>query len=259
MSERLVSSWSEDSVKWFPYSKNEYSTDEQGNNYSTVYFYWISESGDYYPVQRDDKKYEGGKLTDLSIYFWDSDSASFILTERELLIYDEAGNFIFYSFYQWTDSLGDYKFMENSRAEYTYNNDYTLEDLVIPSDEDIAGYFAHMLTSISEYGLNDSAQTIPVSRTSLYFNTLTVNPVQEVTLSDIRPYPNPARETITILSGISPEYRTIELVDMQGRTVLKKSLAEGNVISVKDVPEGIYFYRISGNNGITSGKLLIKK
>lgn len=65
-------------------------------------------------------------------------------------------------------------------------------------------------------------------------------------------YPNPARETITIQTSLSGE---ISILNTEGKIVLKASVDGNTSLSVKSLPAGLYFYKISDTTGIsTAGK-----
>lgn len=71
-------------------------------------------------------------------------------------------------------------------------------------------------------------------------------------------YPNPAGHKIVIESGLQGNY-TIQLIDQIGQKVLQVYTNRSNeVISVEDLPQGIYVVMISSGNGVMSRKLMVK-
>ena len=61
-----------------------------------------------------------------------------------------------------------------------------------------------------------------------------------------------------VLKGILQYHSlTFELIDIQGKIVLKKMIEDSNSINAANIPNGIYFYRLLQNgHTIHSGKLL---
>ena len=70
-------------------------------------------------------------------------------------------------------------------------------------------------------------------------------------------YPNPAKERIWINSQSSFPLK-IEIIDLNGQIVFTESIHNNNqLIILNENLQGLYIYRISDNNKITTGKLLI--
>lgn len=81
---------------------------------------------------------------------------------------------------------------------------------------------------------------------------------------DIKTYPNPARERLTILSGFTAsKHNEWSLFNQHGRLVLKEILQAGNGewdISLTGVPSGLYFWELrSEAQRIGVGKLVVIK
>ena len=86
--------------------------------------------------------------------------------------------------------------------------------------------------------------------------------IDDVDGGNVSIYPNPASNSTTItLNGVNGEV-TIAVVDMNGRTVMSQTLTcEGDCskkLEVKDLAQGAYFVRISGENVNTVRKLVVK-
>jgi len=68
--------------------------------------------------------------------------------------------------------------------------------------------------------------------------------------SQLRFYPNPFSDYVTIDLSIGSQIQTIELIDIFGRTVKSIDRFEGNSITIQrdNLPGGIYFFRIHSND-----------
>lgn len=77
------------------------------------------------------------------------------------------------------------------------------------------------------------------------------------TLVDVFPNPYSSATTFTINTA-SPENSTLTIYDLTGNAIIHKSFGnEGKIIVNKELPAGIYFYRISNSRGeVYSGKLV---
>lgn len=82
-------------------------------------------------------------------------------------------------------------------------------------------------------------------------------------LSEIRLYPNPAINQVNIsLNPASAEPGEIQLYDISGRTIMRKSMDPGSSLVSLDVSglgSGIYFIRISSSDGSVSKKVMINR
>ncbi len=83
--------------------------------------------------------------------------------------------------------------------------------------------------------------------------------IGEVADTDFRLYPNPAHEVVTI--ELNEELRMkneelLEVLDMQGRTVLTQKIKQSGTLDVSGLPRGVYFVRLDGSG--TVRKLIVR-
>lgn len=76
--------------------------------------------------------------------------------------------------------------------------------------------------------------------------------IKDLSLSLIELFPNPAKEQITILSGLDLQNASFELLDIQGRVIYSEKhtqLVQGQskTINIKELGSGIYFFKIKHN------------
>ena len=79
----------------------------------------------------------------------------------------------------------------------------------------------------------------------------TVGLSQYNTQNDYLFYPNPAKDQITIFSGLSNQQKfcTIKLLDALGKVVLEKKSNESNTqLLINELPNGVYFLEITNEN-----------
>ena len=80
--------------------------------------------------------------------------------------------------------------------------------------------------------------------------------IKESGSSPISVYPNPTTDRIQI-SGAHTSF-TFELLDQNGRVVLKGMLFPGESINVAELPKGLYMLRLSNETIVHSEKLIIR-
>jgi hypothetical protein len=137
---------------------------------------------------------------------------------------------------QWTDTYDD------------------VVDGVITLEDGGPGYFM-----VSPYFTGETG-------TYLLDMTITKSPSSAVKdngfTSQIRVYPNPAREHVTIdLDAFNGKMQKIELVDATGQQVISPVLSPSGKsveLSLNNLSEGIYFVRIYTDKGIATRKIIIK-
>ncbi len=71
-------------------------------------------------------------------------------------------------------------------------------------------------------------------------------------------YPNPAVDAIRI-KILDKEFEgTIEILDLEGKVVLKQAINQESLISVKALEKGMYIYSIRSHSEVYNGKFVKK-
>jgi len=84
-------------------------------------------------------------------------------------------------------------------------------------------------------------------------------PVELEYVSDIKIYPNPTNNTITIELPTCDNCQTKYIIyDLSGRKVLENKITNSkNIISVSELSAGTYFIKVIDSNKTTTQKLII--
>ena len=142
----------------------------------------------------------------------------------------------------------------NQRFEYFYGGDayYQAWDIIATSD---GGCLISALKY--DYTIQNQENDIIVLKYNIE-NLITDVPEHIIkNESNILVYPNPGNNQINIYSDISESQVLIYRND--GRLVFQKGLKSGlNIISLRDIPSGMYIYRIISNNEIIKQDKWIK-
>ncbi|MFA6261768.1 MAG: T9SS type A sorting domain-containing protein [Bacteroidia bacterium] len=74
-------------------------------------------------------------------------------------------------------------------------------------------------------------------------------------------YPNPANDQLFLQFQAAPEKVQIELTDVTGRIMEQRFVILGGLLSVdiREIPSGLYFCKVSGNDFSETHKVLIRK
>ena len=112
----------------------------------------------------------------------------------------------------------------------------------------------YTLTATTSFGCKATGVSI------VYVKNKPNNPIsiQIATMDDIKWYPNPAKETVTIETPIPVE---MEIYNLEGKTILKSNLkAEKNNVSLQDISKGVYYIGFRFDDKIVKiEKILIDK
>ena len=111
-----------------------------------------------------------------------------------------------------------------------------------------------------EIGLD---KTGTIVRGSYLLNTITGIASAEQSRESLKVYPNPATNQITFsVAGAKVEQANLIVTDALGKIVLEKNLSlqvskqSNTTINISELNEGIYFYRLVGENLNKSGKFI---
>ena len=126
-----------------------------------------------------------------------------------------------------------------------------------------------MLTNISASGLltvgnNETAASIKVKAVSDFNNavfdeaTISVTSttgISEMTDYGLRIYPNPTKGELKIENG-ELKIKNVEIVDISGKIIINYQLSTVNSIDISHLPPGIYFVKMTTENGVVTQKIV---
>jgi hypothetical protein len=223
--------------------KSYYTYDAKGNRTSIIYYYW-------------------GRIDE-----WDTNPPKWILFYKGEFTFDNLGYITL-----GIDSYWDYSTGWNidQKNEYTYDdkanlistNAYTLDQTSQYENffkyEYAYNLFGNM-TSYIYYLWNESTdQWIANSKGTNYYSEYNTTLVPVIPEREIKVYPNPASEYVLFdLPDIS-ESATVELYDIQGKMVLEQRLSHNKQISVSNLGEGMYLYRLNDRGNTYKGKIFVE-
>ncbi len=196
-----------------------------------------------------------GSLKSTSQSFWDGSSWDVFATE--LFYYDEYRNCI-----KWDHKNGN---VVTDRKEYEYNMEYTADQIYIPinPEEETSDLVArnNMVTIQHWYTENDAGNLAYIcdylyKYDTIYNTATTTHPLDAV---NIRVYPNPASELITIV-GNNTIINKIDVVDNTGKIVLNSSNLNKQEakLDISSLKTGIYYLRLATSKGVVTERLMVK-
>ena len=96
------------------------------------------------------------------------------------------------------------------------------------------------------------------NRIKYYYSNQTITGIKENTQKKEDVYPNPATDFINLHVGTTLDPAKIEIYDSQGKLVMTEDIIPGKQISVKHLQRGLYIYKVSFQDTILTGKIILQ-
>ena len=158
----------------------------------------------------------------------------------------------------------------NATVSVTFNEDITSSDLtgitITPDPGNVSASVQGAVLTIAhadfapgtEYTINIPGEVVTGYEQPITwkFTTITATGIQEIDLSSINIYPNPAEDIITVtgLSGNS----TVTLYDLSGRILERYSVTDDQLDIPLHLASGMYMIKIDRDNASVTRKLIIR-
>jgi hypothetical protein len=89
---------------------------------------------------------------------------------------------------------------------------------------------------------------------------LAVVSINDIEISDLIVYPNPAFNYLTIESDLlSHKNSLVRLIDSKSRLVLEHAMDDGNQLDVSGIASGVYFLRLISDKNVASTRVVIQR
>lgn len=290
----LVSTWETNPEQWVEVWKYDYSYNvndallvETEYGWDNGALVWVLSWKAQYTYNENDK------LSITEEFNWDSQSSSWSNLWKTTLTYDASGNIdqrldstflepggpwqerriVEYTYDDQNNPLTEIYSLWNEAAtqlvltdkiEYIYENGTLLSELIVPPINWFFPDYSEQIVNkplgyiYSEYNTETPAFEIWYQEVYYYNEHYPTNIFGSETSHIASIFPNPAREYITI--NFAGEYHQVsfELYDVTGRRVILRQVENGERLNLEELQNGIYFYRISAEELIQTGKLMKK-
>lgn len=194
--------------------------------------------------------YSGANLITKEIYYWNTaDNQWNAYAERKFdFTYDVNNNrtvtvkSIYYNG-NWTES---------QRIEYSYNNSFTENNLILPYytiTDEMNLSFNHQITNVIGYEYDNGNW---VNTATLEFNYSDVAKISEEVFNNLIIYPNP---TNNIVNFKVDNFDNISIYSISGKLIVQSNI---NLVDMSKLPDGVYIYKIKKGNDFIIGKIIKK-
>jgi hypothetical protein len=119
-------------------------------------------------------------------------------------------------------------------------------------------YFCHQLNSITEYDMNSvTGKWNPSNRIVFTYTDLSTG-IFDLSGADVKVYPNPADDYVTVQCAGFPTRFDFKLFDMSGRELISGMKDSSEKILLQGFKSGVYFYQLKAGSRKVDGKLVIR-
>jgi hypothetical protein len=241
---------------------------DNDNQITEIYYNWNNTIDDWHGALKGIYIYDAGNyIIDSERYSWNNDSNRWKGNSKYEYTRDESENYNLVTYYKWDKT--SYGWYKDSKIELGIDNSWNYADLILPNHNlevsvmspwrGIFNYnkFQNMLTHVTFYDSNeDTTDLIEGQNLSFYYSGLTLDRTNKLASPMVRVYPNPTKNYIYI-SNIS-EPALFELFTINGKKVIVNKLTGDSQIQINHLKPGMYFYRLSADDKVQTGKIIIQ-
>ena len=195
-----------------------------------------------------------GTLKSTAQSFW---SGYWSVYGTELFYYDNNKNCI-----KWDHKDGN---TVTDRKEFEYNMEYSADQLVTPVTPEVETkslVAMNNMVTVQHWYTQDGVGSLVYVCDYIYdYDTLNYTGVsnQSLAATDLRVYPNPASDLITIAAN-NTIISNVDVIDITGKVVLRKShLNKEEVdLDLTILKSGIYYVRLATSKGMFTERLIVQ-
>ncbi len=195
-----------------------------------------------------------GTLKSSAQSFW---SGYWSVYGTEFFYYDTNKNCI-----KWDHKDGN---TVTNRKEYEYNIAYSVDQLVMPVEPEFDTKnlvaMANMVTVQHWYTEDYGGNLVYVCDYIYDYDTLNYTGVsnQSLAATDLRLYPNPASDLVTVISN-NAIISNVDVIDNTGKVVLSKSHLNKEKVNLDltILKSGIYYVRLATSKGMLTERLIVQ-
>ncbi|MCF8357569.1 MAG: T9SS type A sorting domain-containing protein [Prolixibacteraceae bacterium] len=247
-----------DTGTWGKQYKETFEFDSLGNNTRYMRYKWSDEDGGWNNLERQVFEYnEAGQRTRYEKSIWNDEAGYWQGESNTHYAYDENGNQIQYLSFEWDDENREWKNRVNVLEEYTFDYDYTMNQILLPNRYSYM-YYSHKIESGSEYEWDTIANELTMTNvtTYCYSEIQGESSVRASSGNDVKVYPNPATGFVTV--GLNSPTLFFEVFSLSGERLISKNVMGTNRIDISALQTGLYVYKAHTDNKTIKGKFIVK-
>lgn len=238
--------WDSNISGWVQTQKEEYYYSFDFKDSLSQTFLWNQNQKDWLKYKKTESDYDSvGNKALVVTYDWIEDGAIWKVKSKNEYTYDEYGNTIEQLNYEQVEKTGE--------MSLSMSKDYKYDTFISKVWDPCTVEHQNSLLSIN---YRDASGTIYSTDTLYYSQVESTSSVMEIhTVFDVKIYPNPVADHITIRS--SDEGAFFELYSQNGKKVMSCKVQINQQIDVSNLRKGLYLYKyLSVPGKAQTGKLI---
>lgn len=251
--------WESNSKYWINSFRTEWTYHPSGKMYQVISAVWDDTASDWMYISKTEDIYNASnEVINYLDFSFDAIQNSWVNSTKSDFIYDANGNVISELYAIW--DIANLKWNVLVKLENSFNNNYSLKDLVIPFTDDYnQNNFHHMLLKTAYFG-NSQGNFINDVNDLFYYSPIDVVQTNNTKNLEFQLYPNPAHNEIRFdFSNESTAYQ-FTMYSMKGEVIQSIEVKNKSVLDIRNLPAGCYYYQIKENKvDLSMGKLIIHK
>ncbi len=252
LTQEINNEWDLSTSKWVADHKTEYTWDENGNLKQNSVYSWYLSNSQWVNYYKQEHSYDAnGKLTQRLTNYWDGSNSQWVGGDKVENTNDANGNMIKHLVSDWDNN----KWVIYYNEEYKFDLSFNFSDLIVPNWWTVYGFVNKPLEYNSYVWDDTSNGWVNENKAIFYYSDQNVTNTDDIETKNISLYPNPVLDFL-IISFSSTNTATIELFDLQGRSLLSKEISNNEQLNLKHLNNGMYFYNLYIDGNKHSGKLI---
>ncbi len=260
-------SWSSYSNEWLNIAKFFYTYDN-GQKVTSLTMDWDSYLNIWVNERNTQYSYNTNGAVVLRLdKLWNTDSATWENLQQYNYYYNDAGNLDSLISMEWNSEqeLWENYSRQIISRENDGNNTITLQQYwngdtqqwENNSQTDIVNEAGINTEYTRQVWNNETEDWKNNAKYEFYWSEIEVHGIDEETANNITLYPNPANETISVLTPPSLSNNILSIYTLNGQLI--KTVALNSIFStidISNIPSGLYFARFSTNHGIITKRFI---
>ena len=240
---------------WINQHVSEYFYNSANQNTLEIHSSLDTATGVWARVKVEKQFNDIGKMAQYNTFDFNAPDSSWIPDYREDYAYDLLGNLIQYVDYDW-DTINN-EWINGEMENVFYDNTWAFEELLLPGYFVSPEIFTHMVTSGESYSWNASGnQWEKYLDGTFYYSETNVGINEQQDPQPFTLFPNPFGDRLEVRNENGMQACSFALFDTQGRLIQSENFSGNLQLNTSELEPGMYFYTISENGNVHSGKLI---
>jgi hypothetical protein len=238
----IISIWNSNTSSWKQYVKQQITYTSNGKDYTSNNYYWSEDQWETDTPYKHEFFCDNNGNDTLEIAYYKPSSSDWQKWYKMSYVYDESGNCISSTDYNWYLDSWDY----DNKSEFTYDNNYSYEDLIMPQTR---FNLKHKLTKESQYSYNSSSSSWDYDGEIVYYYSprKTSLGIKPITTSKLKAS---VQDGLLLISGITTD-TPLSVYNMQGVALYNQKVSS-NTVTIPAPDNGLYIVR----NGVQNVKVV---